>query len=305
MYMKYVVTGAAGNVAKPLTLQLLAAGHAVTVIGRNEKNLEPLLRAGAQAAIGSVEDLSFLKEVFAGANAIFTMVPTDIFTPDLQAQHELIGSNYAEAIATNDITHVVNLSAIGAHLTEGAGPLSAKHYTEQALYSLKNVHIRTLRGVYFYQNLLTMIDMIRYMKIMGSNFSFASGKFPLVHTDDVAAEAAEELSKLDFSGHSIRYVASDETGTDEIAAVIGSAIGKQLLQWTKFSGEQVYQNLQQAGLPEKTAREYTDMFDAMDNGQVTEDYWKNRPQRFGKIKLPDFANQFAEIFHSQEKLITQ
>ena len=71
--MKYVITGAAGNISKPLTEQLLAAGHQVTVIGRNEKNLLPLTEKGATAAIGSVDDIEFLSKTFAGADAVYTM----------------------------------------------------------------------------------------------------------------------------------------------------------------------------------------------------------------------------------------
>lgn len=303
--MNYVVTGAAGNVAKPLALQLLAAGHSVKVIGRTKINLEPLVREGAKAAIGSVEDGDFVKQAFAGADAVFTLMPTDIFPADLKAQHELVGRNYAEAINANGIRYVVNLSSIGAHLSKGAGPISGIHYTEKAIHSLKDVHVRTLRPAYFYQNLFNMVGMLQHMNIIGSNFSFTKGKFPVSHTSDVAAGAAEELLKLDFTGHSIRYIASDETDTDEIAAVLGDAIGKPDLQWTKLSDEMVTQGLQHNGFPENTAREYVDMFNSMDRGLVTEDYWKNRPQHFGKTKLEDFAKQFAAIYFSQQKMIIQ
>jgi uncharacterized protein YbjT (DUF2867 family) len=303
--MKYVLTGAAGKVTRPLAEQLLAAGHSVTVIGRNEKNLESLVRAGAKAAIGSVEDLPFLKNAFAGADAVFTIVPTHVFVDDLKAQNERIGKNYVEAIKANDISHVVNLSSIGAHLAQGAGPISAIHYAEQILNSLKDVHVRTLRAVYFYQNLLTLMDMVRHMNIIGSNFSFASGRFPVAHTNDVAAAAAEELLNLNFAGHSIQYVASDETGTDEIAAVLGNAIGKPDLRWLTFSPDQVLQNLQRLGFPANIAQEYVNMFDSMENGLVTEDYWKNRPGNFGMTKLEDFAKEFATIFLQQQQAITQ
>ena len=67
--MKYVITGAAGNVARPLTEKLLAAGQDVTVIGRNAEHLKPLTGKGARAAIGEIEDVPFLKQAFAGADA--------------------------------------------------------------------------------------------------------------------------------------------------------------------------------------------------------------------------------------------
>ena len=73
--MKYVITGSAGHISKPLALQLLAAGHQVTVIGRNAENLKDLTAAGADSAIGSVEDVAFLTTTFTGADAVYTMVP--------------------------------------------------------------------------------------------------------------------------------------------------------------------------------------------------------------------------------------
>jgi uncharacterized protein YbjT (DUF2867 family) len=40
--MKYVITGGAGNISKPLTEKLLNADHDVTVIGRNAENIRSL-----------------------------------------------------------------------------------------------------------------------------------------------------------------------------------------------------------------------------------------------------------------------
>lgn len=303
--MKYVVTGAAGKISRPLVKQLLQAGHSVTVIGRNEKNLEPLIYAGARAAIGSIYDLSFLKLAFAGADAVYTMYPTDIFVDDLKTDHEWIGKNYAAAIADNSIQYVVNLSSIGAHLAKGAGPVSGLHYTEQALYTLKAVNILTLRAAYFYQNLLMSMELVRHMNMIGGVFSFENGQFPVSHPDDVAAVAAAALLDLNFSGHSLRYVASDETGTDEIASVLGETVGKPGLQWTKFDPAHVLDRLQHVGFSPAMAGEYVDMFVAMERGLVTEDYWKNRPASLGKIKLDDFAKQYAAIYYQEPTTITE
>src|SRR6266496_5354784 len=120
--MKYAITGAAGHISEPLVLQLLANGHQVRSIGRNEKHLEELSASGAETAIGSLEDAGFLKKAFAGADAVYTMCPTEIIAIKLKDFYEQLGKNYAEAIAVNNIKHVVNLSSIGAHLSEGTGP---------------------------------------------------------------------------------------------------------------------------------------------------------------------------------------
>jgi nucleoside-diphosphate-sugar epimerase len=41
--MKITLTGAAGNITKPLTEKLLTAGHTVTVVGRKVENLKSLI----------------------------------------------------------------------------------------------------------------------------------------------------------------------------------------------------------------------------------------------------------------------
>lgn len=294
--MKYVITGSAGNISGLLVKRLLKAGHEVTVIGRSGDHLKELVACGADAAIGSLEDATFLKTAFSGAEAVYTMFPSNFGAIDLNGFCEKLAKNYVESIQYNGIAYVVNLSSIGAHLPEGTGPVSALYLAEEILGALANVNIRHLRPASFYQNLLACIDMIRTMNAMGNNFSVPAGRFPLSAAADVADAAAEELLTLDFSGHSARYIASDETGTDEIATVIGRAIGKPDLKWRQLSDEQVLKNLLQQGFPADTAGSYVELGQAINSGLLAEDYWANRPPRLGNTKLEDFAGVFAELF---------
>jgi uncharacterized protein YbjT (DUF2867 family) len=48
--MRFVVTGAAGHVSKPLTEILLGRKHEVTLISRNAENVVDLKRRGADIA---------------------------------------------------------------------------------------------------------------------------------------------------------------------------------------------------------------------------------------------------------------
>ena len=224
--MKYVITGGAGNISKPITEKLLKAGHDITVIGRNAENLKVLTDQGAKAAIGSVDDVAFLKKAFAGADVVYTMVPPNYTVADLKAYIGQVGKNYADAIKANNIKYVVNLSSVGAHLADGCGPVSGLYLAEQALNELKDVNIKHLRPVYFFANLLGNAGMVKNMNIIGNNFGGPDFKMVLADTNDIADVAFEELTKLNFTGYSVRYIASDERGTDEIAKVLGGAIGK-------------------------------------------------------------------------------
>lgn len=296
--MKYVITGAAGNISKPLAEKLLKAGHDVTVIGRNAEKLKSLTDQGARAVIGSVEDSAFLKKAFAGADAVYTMVPPKYDAPDMKIHIGSVGRNYADALKANDIKYVVNLSSVGAHLPDGAGPVSGLYRVEQALNELKNINIKHLRPVYFYTNFLSNTGMVKTMNIIGGNFGGAEFKMLLTHPDDIAEIAFDELSKLDFSGHSVRYIGSDERSTDEIAKIIGAAIGKPQLPWVTFTDEQAFGGMLQMGFPEDAAKNYAEMGHAMHDGSLFEDYWKHRPGKLGETKLEDFAKTFAAVYNS-------
>ena len=223
--MNYVITGGAGNISAPLVKNLLAAGKQVTVIGRNAEHLQGLVQAGAMTAIGSVEDADFLTKAFKNAEAVYTMIPPKFETENWKKYVTDVAENYAVAIKASNIKHVVNLSSIGAHLSEGAGPISALYYAERLLNSIEGVHILHLRPTFFYQNLLTSIPLVKNAGIIGSNFSIGDNKFPLVDPTDIAQVAFQELVNLNFAGNSFRYIASDEVSTDSIARTIGDAIG--------------------------------------------------------------------------------
>jgi uncharacterized protein YbjT (DUF2867 family) len=295
--MKYVITGGAGNVSKPLTEILLSKGHDVTVIGRNTEHLKPLTDKGAKAAIGSIEDVSFLKQAFQGADGVYTMVPPQYAAGDLPG-YQQIGSNYAEAIKANNVRYAVNLSSVGAHLQQGCGPVSGLYFIEQELNKLADVNVLHLRPGYFFINFYGNVLMVKGMNIIGGNYGDSNAKMVLSHPNDIAEAAAEELLNLSFKGHSVRYLASDERTTGDIAQVLGAAVGKPELPWVAFTDEQAFQGMSQAGMPEPMAQKYAEMGAAMRTGIMWEDYLKNKPSSFGKTKLEDFAVTFENVYNA-------
>ena len=62
--MKIIITGSLGHISKPLTIELVKKGHAVTVISSNIEKQNEIKSLGAIAAIGSFEDVDFLRATF-------------------------------------------------------------------------------------------------------------------------------------------------------------------------------------------------------------------------------------------------
>ena len=293
--MKIIVTGSLGNISKPLAEKLLAENHDVTIISSKAEK-KPLIEAmGAKAAIGSVEDVDFLTNVFKGADAVYTMVPPYFGASDWKKHIARIGENLATAVKTAGVKYVVNLSSVGAHMPEGCGPVSGLYYTEKALNNLEGVNVKHLRPGFFYTNFYANIGMVKHMGIIGSNYG-AGTPMMLADPGDIAAVAAEELTNLTFNGKSIRYIASDERTADEIAKTLGNAIGKPDLNWVEFGDADSLSAMQQNGLPEEVAKNYVEMGTALRSGEMAKEYNASKPVPLQKTKLETFAQKFAGAY---------
>jgi uncharacterized protein YbjT (DUF2867 family) len=299
--MKYVLSGSLGHINKPLTQKLVAAGHDVTVISSQEKRKSEIEALGAKAAVGSVDDEAFLTKTFKGADAVFELIPPINNPTNWQAEIHETGKKFANAINAAGVKKVVQLSSIGAHMATGCGPVSGVHFAELELDALKGVDILHLRPSYFYTNLLSMIGMVKHGGIFGNNVG-GDQTLVLVHPRDIAEVAAEELLALNFKGKSVRYIASDERSSKEIAAALGAAIGKPELPYVQFTDEQATQGAIQAGLPAELAKNFTEMGVALRTGEMQSEYIKYKPT-FGPTKLEDFAKEFAAVYAAADNLV--
>lgn len=296
--MKYVITGSLGHISKPVVDQLVKDGHNVTVITSSADRKTSIEALGAIAAVGSVEDTEFISSTFAGADAVYLMIPPKWDVTNWLEYQQKVADNYVAAIRANNVKYAVQLSSIGAHMRRGAGPVDGLGYLEEQLLQLTAVNVKMLRPSYFFYNLFSMIPLINSTNIMGANYGGTEEKLVLVHTSDIADAAYAALAGLNFTGHTVEYIAGDERTTDEIAAVLSQAIGKPGVPWVRFTDEQSLQGMLQAGLSPTIAEGYTTMGNAIFTGQMQEDYWKNRPAALGKINLEAFAAEFAAAYNA-------
>lgn len=291
--MKFTVVGSLGNVGKPLAQKLIAQGYEVTIITSKTESVRDIEALGAKAAVGLVNDTEFLSGAFYGSDAVFTMTPPNLGGQNVVANTTAAGQSFAEAIEKAKIKRVVMLSSIGADLPEGNGPIAGLHNIEQIFNGLTDVSFTYLRAGFFYTNFYNDVVLIKGMGIMGANYP-VSVRMPLVHPADIASVAAEELQKI--VSEKIRYVISDIKTPGEVVAVIGKAIGKRELGWVEFTDEQAQQGMEQAGLPEEIAKLYTEMGQGFRVGKISGDFEKEGAPVVGKIKLDDFAKEFASSF---------
>ncbi len=294
--MNYVITGSIGHISKPVVTALVKAGHQVSVITSNQDRVEEIAALGAKALVGSVEDRAFIVSAFSGADAVYLMIPPNWKTTNWLAYQQNVADNYAAAVKENAIKYVVQLSSIGAHLREGAGPIDGLAYLEVQLETLTDVDVKILRPSFFMYNLYGQIGLVKNAHIFGANYGSETEPLVLVDTEDIAKVVAENLLALSFSGITIQYIASDEKTTTEIATELGKAINQPNTPWVVFTDEQSLQGAIGAGFSEEIAKGYVQLGKAIREGGLQEDYFKHKPI-LGSQKLAAFAQDFAAAYH--------
>lgn len=295
--MKIVVTGSLGHISQPLAKELVQKGDDVIVISSKPEKGKDIEALGAKAAIGSVEDVAFLTNTFKGADVVYCMTPPDFSKADLVAHNTQMGRNYAEAIKASGVKRAIYLSSFGAHNSSGVGLIVGAHNAEQALGELKDVTITFMRPTSFYYNFNNYIPIIKNAGFIASNYG-GDDMLQMVAPKDIAAAIADEIENQE-EGHMVRYVCSDERTCNEVALVLGAAIGKPDLKWNLIPDEQVQAAFESAGLPKITASQLTEMYAGLHNGRMAEDYQKHKPI-LGKTKLEEAAKEFAAVYNQSK-----
>ncbi|GAB4019353.1 NAD(P)H-binding protein [Spirosoma koreense] len=293
--MKIVVTGSLGHISQPLATALIRKGHTVTIISSKPEKRKDIEAIGAQAAIGSLEDLDFLTATFTGADAAYCMVPPNYAELDQRAYYRRLGSHYAQAIQQSGVKRIVHLSSYGADLDKGTGVILGSHDIEAKLNELAGVALTHLRAGYIYYNLYNFVGMIKRAGFIGTNYGGAD-KLILVAPVDIATAAAEEL-QTSTSGSNVRYVVSDERTCDDVAQALGAAVGIPDLTWITFTDAQTQQGLEQNGTPASIAASLVELGAAIHSGVLQSDYQQQKSTEMGKVKLADFAREFATVFN--------
>ncbi len=266
----------------------------MTVISSKPERRKDIEALGAIAAIGSLDEADFLAAAFTDADAAFAMVPPNYAESNQIAYYRKIGGSYAEAVQKSGVKRIVHLSSYGAHLDKGTGFILGSNAVEGILDELPNVAVTHLRPGYFYYNLYNFINMIKSAGFISANYG-GEDKMVMVDPTDIALAAAEELETRADSKQ-VRYVASDEHSCSETARILGDAIGKPDLQWLTFTDEQMRDGLETNGIPSHIAANLVEMGAATHSGALREDYELNKPAAMGKVKLKDFAKEFAAAF---------
>ena len=264
----YAIIGASGNTGSVVAGKLLAHGEKVRVIGRDASRLERFVQKGAEAVVAHANDAAALTHAFSGAKAVYLMIPPNPTHSNVREDQERVSDALVAALQNTGVEHAVVLSSIGADRSEKTGPVVGLHNLEWKLNGIVALNAVYLRAGYFMENLLPQVGIIQ-------NFGATGGplrgdlKVAMIATQDIGAAAAEALLKLDFSGKQARELLGQRDLTyQEVAEVIGKAIGKPGLGYMQLGPAQLKPALMQIGMSSNMADLLLEMSDSLNSGYM-------------------------------------
>jgi uncharacterized protein YbjT (DUF2867 family) len=266
---KYAVLGATGHTGHVVAEGLLARGHEVRVVGREQARLEPLIRRGAKPFPVELEHhVPALVEAFDGVDAVYAMIPPNYAADDYLKFEDHVGENIVEALKQVGTKWVVNLSSLGSELRSNTGPIVALHRMEKHLDKLHGVNVLHLRPAFFLEELLAWIPSAAKQDAVGMLFQ-KDLALELVATEDIGKKAVEFLDRLDFVGVSVLEVLGPHAvRMDEIVRILGKAFGKPNLAYRQLDEELEEKALLARGYSRLSATLWIEMEHAINEGRI-------------------------------------
>src|SRR5207237_823424 len=103
-----------GHIGKIIVQRLRTQGHEVREVARS-KGVD-------------LQKTEHLARAFAGADALFLMIPPEVTAANARQQQNEAGQKLSEAAKASGARRVVLLSSIEAHLSSGTGPILGLQY---------------------------------------------------------------------------------------------------------------------------------------------------------------------------------
>jgi uncharacterized protein YbjT (DUF2867 family) len=261
-----VVTTPTGLIGRQVLENVLGSGESIRVIVRDPSRLPSKTRERVEVVQGSHGDIDVVNQAFAGADAVFWLVPPDPHAESVEAAYVDFARPAAAALKSRGVKRVVGVSALGrgTAAAKNAGYVTASLKMDDLIAST-GVSYRALTMPSFMDNILRQVGAI---KSQGIFFSPISGdrKLPSTATRDIAGVAAKLLLDSSWSSHgSFPVLGPEDLSFNDMAQIMSEVLGKPV-RFQQIPGEQFKARLTGSGMSEAMAQGMLDMAMAKNEG---------------------------------------
>lgn len=261
-----VITTPTGQIGRQVLENVLRGREPVRVVARKPYELPSETQARFEVVQGSHGDPEVLEQAFDGADSLFWLCPPDPQAPSAHAAYVDFARPVAEAIVSQQVAHVVGVSAMGrgTPAAEHAGLVTASLAMDDLLASTTASYC-ALTMPSFMDNLLRQLDPIR---TQGAFFLPIDGDLqqPSCATRDIAAAAATLLVDHSWSGNrELPVMGPENLSYNEMAVIMSDVLGRPV-RFEQISGEPYKSRLLGAGMSEAMAQATLDMWIAYGEG---------------------------------------
>ncbi|MEU6447228.1 NAD(P)H-binding protein [Streptomyces sp. NPDC046979] len=264
-----VITAPTGNIGRHLVSLLLesapARGEELRVIVRDPARLPEAVRQRVEVVTGSHGDPAVVDRAFAGADAVFWLVPPDASRTPEDAYRGFTRPA-ANALAVHGVGHVVGVSALGRGTpVAGRAGLVTASLAMDDLIAGTGVAYRALASPSFFENVLEEADSIREKGVF-SDLVDADRRAPMVAVADIAAAAAGLLLDRSWTGTgSVPVLGPRDLSPNDLARIMTERLGLPV-RYERQAPDDVRTTLVGYGLDPAFVEGIVDMKRAKDDG---------------------------------------
>jgi len=244
-----VVTGATGNVGRPLVRLLADAGEKVTAVSRRVTSADAPARMRAVPA--DLADAPTLRPALEGAGAVFLAPAGDLLA---SAGHP---GGLIEVIKQSGVRRVVLLSSQASHARPRAISHARLREFEHAVAS-SGLTWTVLRPAGFASNTFAYIPSIRTARTVAAPFGDVG--LPLIDPADIAEVAAAALRDDRHAGHTYVLTGPSLVSPRQQTTALCTALGAEL-DFTELTRDQALATMVQF-MPEPVAQGTLDILGA-------------------------------------------
>lgn len=218
-----VVTGATGQQGGAVARSLLARGHKVRALVRDENKpaAQELKKSGATLMLGNFDDASSLAKAMDGANGVFSV--QNFFEVGFDKEIEQ-GCRMIDAARQSGIEHFVFSSVIGADTNTNIPHFESKWEVEKHLKA-SGLKSSVLRAVAYMDNWLSFNwykDQKLYVPMKPDRV------WQMIATRDIGEFAAIAFERPEVIDHGVLNIAGDEFTVPHAAEIFSRAFGDKV-----------------------------------------------------------------------------